>query len=130
MDAVCRQRANPRALLPDVLRMQRGKCPKGIPVADELRILAYNDFAGDFNRARENFWDLPREIRNINCSECASCAVECQNGCQCAATAYPRPGVAGISQNYSISTHTQGIGIGRCRILTQTSESKLSQDKE
>ena len=58
----------------------KGKCPKGVPVADELRILAYNDFAGDFHRARENFWNLPREIRNINCSECASCAVECPNG--------------------------------------------------
>lgn len=58
----------------------KGKCPKGLPVADELRILAYNDFAGDFHRARENFWNLPREIRNISCSDCASCAVECPNG--------------------------------------------------
>lgn len=57
-----------------------GQCPKGIPVADELRILAYNDFAGDFHRARENFWDLPKEIREISCDDCASCAVECPNG--------------------------------------------------
>jgi predicted aldo/keto reductase-like oxidoreductase len=57
-----------------------GKCPKGVPVADELRILAYNDFAGDFNRARENFWELPRDIRNIRCSDCASCAIQCPNG--------------------------------------------------
>ena len=57
-----------------------GKCPKGVPVADELRILAYNDFAGDFNRARENFWGLPRDVRNIRCSDCASCAIQCPNG--------------------------------------------------
>jgi len=57
-----------------------GKCPKGIPVADELRILAYNDFAGDYYRARENFWNLPKEVRNISCNDCAACAIECPNG--------------------------------------------------
>ena len=58
----------------------KGKCPKGVPVADELRILAYNDFAGDFRRAREGFWNLPREIRNIRCSDCSECVVQCPNG--------------------------------------------------
>jgi predicted aldo/keto reductase-like oxidoreductase len=58
----------------------KDKCPKGVPVADELRILAYNDFAGDFNRARGNFWDLPREVRNVRCSDCSSCVIECPNG--------------------------------------------------
>jgi len=58
----------------------KGKCPKGVPVADELRILAYNDFAGDFHRARENFWNLPRDIRNISCNDCNSCSIECPNG--------------------------------------------------
>jgi predicted aldo/keto reductase-like oxidoreductase len=57
-----------------------GKCPKGVPVADELRILAYNDFAGDFNRARENFWELSRAIRNIRCSDCETCVIQCPNG--------------------------------------------------
>lgn len=57
-----------------------GKCPKGVPVADELRMLAYYDFAGDFNRARENFWQLPRQIRSIQCHECDSCVIRCPNG--------------------------------------------------
>ena len=58
----------------------KGKCPKGVPVADELRILAYNDFAGDFRRARDNFWELPRAIRSIRCSDCSECVVQCPNG--------------------------------------------------
>jgi predicted aldo/keto reductase-like oxidoreductase len=58
----------------------KGKCPKGIPVADELRYLAYNDFAGDFRQARHNFMQLPQEIRNVKCSDCASCAIQCPNG--------------------------------------------------
>jgi uncharacterized protein len=58
----------------------KGKCPQGVPVADELRILAYNDFAGNFHQAREAFWDLPRKVRSVRCSECAECAIECKNG--------------------------------------------------
>jgi uncharacterized protein len=58
----------------------KGKCPKGVPVADELRFLAYNDFKGNFHEARESFWNLPREIRNIRCSDCSSCAIHCPNG--------------------------------------------------
>jgi len=58
----------------------KGKCPKGVPVADELRFLAYNDFKGNFHEARESFWDLPREIRSIRCSDCAECVVKCPNG--------------------------------------------------
>jgi aryl-alcohol dehydrogenase-like predicted oxidoreductase len=58
----------------------RGKCPNGVPVTDELRFLAYNDFAGDFRQARDNFMRLPEEIRNVKCSDCTSCTVECLNG--------------------------------------------------
>jgi uncharacterized protein len=58
----------------------KDKCPKGVPVADELRFLAYNDFAGRFNEAQENFQGLPDEIRNVRCSECTSCAIQCPNG--------------------------------------------------
>jgi aryl-alcohol dehydrogenase-like predicted oxidoreductase len=58
----------------------KGKCPRGVPVADELRFLAYNDFKGNFNEAREGFWSLPREIRNIRCSDCPECVVQCPNG--------------------------------------------------
>jgi len=58
----------------------KGKCPKGVPVADELRFLAYNDFKGNFHEARESFWELPRNIRSIRCAECAECVVQCPNG--------------------------------------------------
>jgi hypothetical protein len=58
----------------------KGKCPKGVPVADELRFLAYNDFKGNFHEARESFWDLPRSIRSIRCADCDECAVQCPNG--------------------------------------------------
>jgi predicted aldo/keto reductase-like oxidoreductase len=58
----------------------RGKCPNGVPVTDELRFLAYGDFAGDFRKARDNFMRLPQEIRDVKCSDCLSCTVECPNG--------------------------------------------------
>jgi aryl-alcohol dehydrogenase-like predicted oxidoreductase len=58
----------------------KGKCPKGVPVADELRFLAYNDFKGNFHEARESFWDLPRNIRSIRCRDCSECVVRCPNG--------------------------------------------------
>jgi predicted aldo/keto reductase-like oxidoreductase len=56
------------------------KCPKGVPVTDELRYLAYNDFGGNFHQAHESFRLLPEEIRRIQCSDCSSCAVQCPNG--------------------------------------------------
>jgi uncharacterized protein len=58
----------------------KGKCPNGIPVTDELRYLAYNDFAGDFRQARDNFLRLPNEIRAVRCSDCSTCAIQCPNG--------------------------------------------------
>jgi uncharacterized protein len=58
----------------------KGKCPKGVPVTDELRYLAYNDFAGDFRQARNNFMRLPNEIRAVHCSDCSECAIRCPNG--------------------------------------------------
>jgi aryl-alcohol dehydrogenase-like predicted oxidoreductase len=58
----------------------KGQCPKGMPVPDVLRFLAYNDFSGDFRQARENFKSLPREIRNVSCSDCSSCSIQCPNG--------------------------------------------------
>jgi uncharacterized protein len=58
----------------------KGKCPKGVPVTDELRYLAYNDFAGDFRQARNNFMRLPEEIRDVRCSDCSACAIQCPNG--------------------------------------------------
>jgi len=58
----------------------KGQCPKGVPVTDELRYLAYNDFYGDFHQAQRNFMALPREIRNVQCSDCSTCAIQCPNG--------------------------------------------------
>jgi predicted aldo/keto reductase-like oxidoreductase len=57
-----------------------GKCPKGVPVTDELRYLAYSDFGGDFHQARENFLHLPDKIRAVRCSDCAACVIQCPNG--------------------------------------------------
>jgi uncharacterized protein len=58
----------------------KGKCPKGVPVTDELRYLAYNDFGGDLHQAREYFRRLPKEIQEVQCSDCSSCAIHCPNG--------------------------------------------------
>jgi aryl-alcohol dehydrogenase-like predicted oxidoreductase len=58
----------------------KGICPKGVPVTDELRFLAYNDFGGDFHQAQENFRRLPEEIRSVRCSDCSSCEIHCPNG--------------------------------------------------
>jgi aryl-alcohol dehydrogenase-like predicted oxidoreductase len=58
----------------------KGKCPKGIPVTDELRFLAYHDFGRNYRQAKENFFKLPEMIRNVHCSDCASCAIRCPNG--------------------------------------------------
>jgi uncharacterized protein len=58
----------------------KGKCPNGVPVTDELRYLAYNDFGANFGQAQENFRLLPEQIRRIRCNDCSSCAVQCPNG--------------------------------------------------
>ena len=70
---------------PDYCRMCfrcDGKCPKGMPVADVLRYLAYYDFAGDLHQAVSNYRNLPPEIQGIRCSDCSECAFECPNGVQ------------------------------------------------
>ena len=58
----------------------KGICPKGVPVTDELRFLAYNDFGGNFHQAQENFRSLPEEIQSVRCSDCSSCAIQCPHG--------------------------------------------------
>jgi len=58
----------------------RGKCPQGLPVADMLRYLAYNDFGCNRAQARDNFARLPEEIRRVRCGDCSSCAIRCPNG--------------------------------------------------
>jgi predicted aldo/keto reductase-like oxidoreductase len=68
---------------PDYCRMCyecKGECPKGLPVADMLRFLSYHDFYGDYHRAMVSFRDLSREVRDVRCSDCDTCAVQCRNG--------------------------------------------------
>jgi len=70
---------------PDYCRMCYrcdGKCPKGMPVPDVLRFLAYYDFAGNLHQAVVNFRNLAPEIRSIRCSDCSECAIQCPNGVQ------------------------------------------------
>ena len=58
----------------------KGQCPQGVPVTDELRFLAYNDFGRSLYQARLNFMDLPGKIRNVRCGDCSSCVIHCPNG--------------------------------------------------
>jgi uncharacterized protein len=70
---------------PDYCRMCyecKGQCPKGVPVTDVLRFLAYNDFGGDYRQAHLKFRDLAKEIRDVRCSDCSTCAIRCPNGVQ------------------------------------------------
>jgi len=57
-----------------------GKCPKGIPVADVLRFLAYHDFCGNYHQAAMSFRSLAKEVRHVRCSDCSACAIQCPNG--------------------------------------------------
>jgi uncharacterized protein len=68
---------------PDYCRMCyecKGQCPKGMPVTDVLRYLAYHDFAGSFHQAAMKFRELGKEVRDIRCSDCSSCSIKCPNG--------------------------------------------------
>jgi uncharacterized protein len=57
-----------------------GKCPQGIPVADVLRYLSYAEGYGEFQLGRENFLALSASIRNVRCTDCSSCTIQCPNG--------------------------------------------------
>lgn len=68
---------------PDYCRMCyqcSGVCPKGLPVTDMLRFLAYNDFCGNYHQALANFKGLPKEIQEVQCSDCSKCSIDCPNG--------------------------------------------------
>ncbi len=68
---------------PDYCRMCydcEGKCPKGMPVADVLRFLAYHDFCGNFHQAAMKFQELAPEVRDVRCKDCSTCAIQCPNG--------------------------------------------------
>jgi predicted aldo/keto reductase-like oxidoreductase len=68
---------------PDYCRMCyqcKGQCPKGVPVTDVLRFLAYHDFCGNYHQAVVSFRDLAKEVRDVRCSDCSACAIQCPNG--------------------------------------------------
>ena len=58
----------------------KGQCPRGVPVTDELRFLAYNDFGRNLFQAHLSFMELPGKVRNVRCSDCTSCVIQCPNG--------------------------------------------------
>ena len=58
----------------------KGQCPKGVPVPDALRSLAYHDFGGNYHQAAVSFRDVTKDVRDVRCSDCSSCAVQCPNG--------------------------------------------------
>lgn len=57
-----------------------GACPKGLPVPDLLRFAMYAEGYGQFALGRENFLQLPAEVRSVRCGDCESCSVKCPNG--------------------------------------------------
>ncbi len=57
-----------------------GQCPKGLPVTDVLRFLAYHDFCGNYHQALASFRDLLKEVRDVRCGDCSQCAIRCPNG--------------------------------------------------
>lgn len=57
-----------------------GVCHRGVPVPDMLRFLSYAEGYGQFAMARERFLELPQQVRDLRCSDCASCSVACPNG--------------------------------------------------
>jgi hypothetical protein len=57
-----------------------GTCPKGVPVADVIRFLSYAEGYGEFSLGRESFLSLSKEVRDVRCSLCTTCAVQCPNG--------------------------------------------------
>ncbi len=58
----------------------KGQCPQGVPVTDELRFLAYNDFGRSLYQAHLSFMELPKNVRDVRCSDCSSCVIQCPNG--------------------------------------------------
>ncbi len=57
-----------------------GKCPKGMPVTDVLRFLAYHDFCGNYHQAAMSFRNLAKEVQDVRCRDCSDCAIQCPNG--------------------------------------------------
>jgi len=60
-------------------------CAKGLPVADLIRYVSYAEGYGEYAMAREHFLELPAHLRDVRCSECRECTVECPHGVHVAA---------------------------------------------
>jgi predicted aldo/keto reductase-like oxidoreductase len=57
-----------------------GTCDRGVPVPDMLRFLTYAEGYGQFALARERFLEVPQQVRDVRCSDCASCSFKCAYG--------------------------------------------------
>jgi uncharacterized protein len=57
-----------------------GRCEKGFPVADTLRILAYAEGYRQYAMARERYLELSGSVRALRCADCHACTVKCPNG--------------------------------------------------
>jgi aryl-alcohol dehydrogenase-like predicted oxidoreductase len=72
-----------REIGPEYCRMCNacaGQCRHGLPVADLNRYLMYSENYGQFSLGRENFRILPAALRQVRCSFCDGCTVECPHG--------------------------------------------------
>ena len=49
-----------------------------------LRYLTYAEGYGQFALGREHFMAMPAALRDVRCSDCGACPVECPNGVQVA----------------------------------------------
>jgi len=77
---LARQREYIRPLYCSMCGACEDACPKGLPVSDILRHLSYAEGYGQFQLARESFLDLPAKVRDVRCTDCDTCAVECPSG--------------------------------------------------
>jgi predicted aldo/keto reductase-like oxidoreductase len=57
-----------------------GKCAQGLPVSDIIRYASYMDGYGQFALAREHYQELPQQLQQARCSDCARCSIVCPNG--------------------------------------------------
>ncbi len=72
-----------RQIAPEYCRMCdacQGQCRYGLPVADMHRFLMYSENYGEFSLGREQFDALPAHLRDVRCSSCEGCTVECPHG--------------------------------------------------
>ncbi len=57
-----------------------GQCRQGLNVADLNRFLMYSENYGEFSLGREHFQTLPAAHREVRCSSCPECTVQCPYG--------------------------------------------------